>query len=177
MEHDAGRTAAAQPPRRGREHRHPDARRAFRPWRSRPRRRHGSLDVRADFRGNRPRRFRTGRQAGAELEGSTAAAQRSAETFAGEMVRAFVERSAISARALPDRTARRLRPLVALQRARGGDADPRRERWQGLGHKRAQAVHFKRLRRGALCRLCTPTRRSGCCRGHPRSSYRARRQV
>ena len=77
-------------------------------------------------RGDRARRFRACRQAGAELEGLGAAAQSRAAPSAGEMVQAAARRPAIPARPLPDRAARRLRPVAALQRAGSRDADAAR---------------------------------------------------
>ena len=47
--------------------------------------------------------------------------------------------------ALPDRAARRLRPLAALRRAGSGDADQGRQ-GQRVGDQRPQAVHQQRLR-------------------------------
>ena len=82
-------------------------------------------DLRPHLRGDRARRFRAGRQAGAELEGLGAAAQSGAAPPAGEMVQAPDGGPAIPAGALPDRAARRLRPLAPLQRAGSRHADPR----------------------------------------------------
>ena len=71
--------------------------------------------------------------------------------------------------ALPDRAARRLRPLAALQRAGSGDADQGGEGRRRLGDQRPQAVHLQRLRRlRSTSSMPTPTPRSACCRA-PRS--------
>ena len=60
----------------------------------------------------------------------------------------------VPARPLPDRAARRVRPLAALQRAGSGDAHHARcKRTARLGDQRPQAVHQQRLRRRALRRL------------------------
>ena len=93
------------------------------------------------------------RQAGADLEGLGAAAQRRAAPPAGTVVPAHREGPAVPARALPHRAARGLRPLAALQRARGGDADARGAEGRRVGDQRAQAVHQQRLRREPLRRL------------------------
>ena len=69
-------------------------------------------------RGDRARRLRAVRQAGADLEGLGAVAQPRAAAPAGALVPAHRRGSAVPAGALPDRAARRLRPLAALQRAR-----------------------------------------------------------
>ena len=65
----------------------------------------------------------------------------------------LVAEPAIPDGALPDRAARRLRPLAALQRAGSGDADQGGENQWRLGDQRPQAVHLQRLRRHALRRL------------------------
>ena len=101
-------------------------------------------------RGNRARRFRPLRQAGADLEGFGAAAQPRAAAPAGALVPAHRRGPAVPAGALPDRAARRLRPVAALQRAGSRDADPRREEQRRVDHQRPQAVHLQRLRRRAL---------------------------
>ena len=153
MVDDAGGPAAAGNPRRRREGRHPHARRAggIRRHRARPRQR--GADLRADRRGDRARRFRPRRQAGAELEGVGAAAQPGAAPSAGALVPAHCRRPAIPAGPLPDRAARRLRPLAALQRAGSRDADPRGEAERRMGHQRPQAIHLQRLRRRPVCGL------------------------
>ena len=152
-EMNAGRPAARIDPRRRGQDRHPHARRAGGIRRRRARAGQRGADLRADRRGDRARRFRPCRQAGAELEGRGAAAQPRAAPPAGEMVQAPRRGPAIPARALPDRAARRLRPLAALQRAGSRDADARREGRQRLGDQRPQAVHLERLRRRPLRRL------------------------
>ena len=93
------------------------------------------------------------RQAGADLEGLGAAAQPRAAPPAGALVPAPRRGPAVPARALPDRAARRLRPLAALQRAGSGDADPRGAEGRRVGDQRPQAVHHQRLRRRPLRRL------------------------
>jgi hypothetical protein len=94
---------------------------------------------------------------------------RAARPASATMVQAAARRSAVPAGPLPDRAARRLGPLAALQRARGGDAAPARcARRRPLGAERAQAVHLERLRREALRRLCQH-------RPHPRHARTARR--
>ena len=110
-------------------------------------RRTRSQDFRARGRGDRARRFRFGRQAGAELEGLGAAAPVGAEASAREVVQASARGPAIPAGALPDRAARRIRPLAALQRAGSRDANQGREGGRRLGHQRPQAIHLQRLRR------------------------------
>ena len=66
----------------------------------------------------------------------------------------LTERPAVPARPLPDRAARRLRPLAALQRAGSRDADPRGQAERRVDHQRPQAVHLQRLRRRSLRGLC-----------------------
>ena len=150
----SGGPPAAAYPRRGREDRHPHPRRAGRIRRRRIGEGHRGEDLRAHRRGDRARQFRARRQAGAELEGVGAAAPVRAQASAGEMVSRAGEEPAISDGALPDRAARRLRPLAALQRAGSGDADQGREDQRRLGHQRPQAVHLQWLRRQPLCGLC-----------------------
>ena len=140
-------------PRRRRQDRHPHPRRAGGVRRRRARSGQRGADLRADRGGDRARRLRPRRQAGAELEGLGAAAQPRAAPPAGEMVPAAGRGPAVPARALPDRAARRLRPLAALQRAGSRDADARREGRRQVGDQRPQAVHLERLRRRALRRL------------------------
>ena len=97
------------------------------------------------------------------------------QAFAGEMVQAAGRRAAISDGALPDRAARRLRPLAALQRAGSRDADQGGEGQRRLGDQRPQAVHLQRLRRqSSTWSTPTPIRRSACCRARRRSWCRAR---
>ena len=122
-------------------------------------------------RGDRARRFRARRQAGAELEGLGAAAQPRAAASAGEVVQAPGRRPAVPAGALPDRAARRLRPLAALQRAGSRDADPRRQGRRRLGHQRPQAVHLQRLRRRPLRRLCQHQPEGRHAAGHVERSW------
>ena len=143
----AGRPAAAADARRGREDRHPHARRAGAVWRRRAGEGHRGQDLRPRRRGGRARRLRPRRQAGAELEGLGAAAPVRAQAPAGEVVQAAARGAAIPAGALPDRAARRVGPLAALQRAGSGDAHQGREGGRRLGHQRPQAVHLQRLRR------------------------------
>ena len=153
MGDDTGGPAAARDSRGCRDDRRPHARRAGGVRRPRARSQDRGADLRADLRGDRARRFRARRQAGAELEGLGAAAQSRAAPSAGEMVQAAARRPAVPARALPDRAARRLRPVAAVQRAGSRDADQGGARERRLGDQRAQAVHLQRLRRRALCRL------------------------
>ena len=75
------------------------------------------------------------------------------QASAGKMVQAPGRGAAIPDGALPDRAARRLRPLAALQRAGSGDADQGGEDERRLGDQRPQAVHLQRLRRLPLRRL------------------------
>ena len=146
----AGGPAADPHPGRGREDRHPHPRRAGAVRRRRTREGHGSENFRPGRRGNRARRFRPRRQDGAELESVGAAAPVCAQAFAGKMVQAAGGGAAIFDGALPDRAARRLRPLAALQRAGSGDADQGRQSGRRLGDQRPQAVHLQRLRRQPL---------------------------
>ena len=76
------------------------------------------------------------------------------------------QRAAIPDGALPDRAARRIRPLAALQRAGSRDADEGREGRRRLGDQRSQAVHLERLRREPLCRLCEHQPESRHAAGH-----------
>ena len=162
-------------PGRRREDRHPHAGRAGRIRRRRAREGHRGAHLRAGRRGNRARRFRSRRQAGAELESLGAAAPVRAQAFAGEMVQAAGRGAAIPDGALPDRAARRLRPLAALQRAGSGDADQGGQDRRRLGDQRPQAVHLQRLRRHASTSSTpTPIRKSACCRARRRSWCRAR---
>ena len=144
--HESGCPAAAGDPRGSRPDRHSHARGAGGVRRGRARCGERGADLRADLRGDRARRFRSRRQAGAELEGVGAAAQPGAAPPAEAMVRAPGRGPAVPAGALPHRAARRLRPLAALQRAGGGHADARRQEERRLGDQRAQAVHLQRLR-------------------------------
>ena len=150
MEHDSGGSAATVDPRGRREGRHPHPRRAGGIRRHRTRQGCRGCDLRAHRRGDRARRFRTLRQAGAELEGVGAAAQSCAASSAGTVVQAADRGSAIPAGALPDRAARRLRSLAPVQRAGGRDADPCGQTRRRVGDQRAQAVHLQRLRRRPL---------------------------
>ena len=131
--HAAGGAAAAGNPRRRAEGRHPHARRAGGVRRRRAREGDRDPDLRHHRRGDRARRFRPLRQAGADLEGLGAAAQPRAAPPAGALVPAHRRGPAIPAGALPDRAARRLRPLAPLQRAGSVDADARREAGQASG--------------------------------------------
>ena len=88
MVDDAGRPAAAGNPRGRRESRRPHPRRAGGIRRHGDRPSNRSADLRADFGGDRARRFRARRQAGAELESLGAAAQPRAAAPAGKMVQA-----------------------------------------------------------------------------------------
>ena len=114
------------------------------------------------------------RQAGAELESVGAAAQSGAAAPAGEMVQAADRRPAIPAGALPDRAARRFRPLAALQRAGSRDADARGEAERRMGHQRPQAVHLQRLRRRPVRGLCQHQSASRHDAGHVELSGAAR---
>ena len=154
MVDDAGGPAAAGNPARRREGRHPHTRRARRVRRHRARPGERGADLCADRRRNRTRRFRPCRQAGAELESVGAVAQPGAAALAGKMVQAADGRAAIPARPLPDRTARRLRPLAALQRAGSRDADPRGAAERRMGDQWPQAIHFQWLRRRPVRGLC-----------------------
>ena len=132
---------------------------------------HRGADLRDHRRGDRARRFRALRQAGAELEGLGAAAQPGAAPPAGEMVHAPRRGSAVPARALPHRAARRLRPLAALQRAGSRDADPRGQEERRMGHQRPQAVHLERLRRRPLRGLCQHQSEGRHAAGHVVASW------
>ena len=174
--HDAGRAPAAGNPRRRRQDRHPHARRAGGVRRHRARQGDRGADLRDHRRGDRARRFGPRRQAGADLEGLGAAAQPRAAPPAGALVPAHRRGPAVPARALPDRAARRLRPLAALQRAGSRDADPRRQAGRRVGDQRPQAVHLATATTPASTwSTPTPIRRSACCRARRASWCRATR--
>ena len=114
------------------------------------------------------------RQAGAELEGLGAAAQSRAPASAGEMVHAPRRRPAVPDGALPDRAARRLRPLAALQRAGSGDADARPSRRTAAGSSTAASSSSPTAMTPAfMSSTPTPTRKSACCRARRRFWCRA----
>ena len=167
MDHEAGRPAAARDPRAGRT-RSASARSACRrssaARRSIPKTEVQTFAMISEeiSRGD----CRLVRQARADLESVRAAAQRRAAPPPGEMVPAHRRRSELPARALPDRAARRLRPLAAVRRARSDDAHARRDERRQVGDQRPQAVHQQRLRREALRRVCHDEAGRGHDQGH-----------
>ena len=111
-------------------------------------------DLRAHRRGDRARQFGPLRQAGANLEGFGAAAQPRAAPSPGALVPAHRRGPAVPARALPDRAARRVRPLAALQRAGSRHADPRGE---GRQFSRSRFARQPTARRSGASKRRTPS--------------------
>ena len=95
----------------------------------------------------------------------------------GALVQAPGRRSAIPAGALPDRAARRLGPLAALQRARSRDADPRGEARATNGSSMA-ANNSSPTAMTPACTssMPTPTPGSACCRARQAFWCRATRR-
>ena len=168
--------AAARHPERCRRDRYPHARRTRGVRRHRARQGDRDCHVRAHRRGDRTRRLRARRQAGAELEGVGATAQPRAKAPAGEMVQAAGRRPPVPARALPDRAAWGLRPLAAIRRAGSRDADKGGAHRGRLGDQRPQAVHLQRLRRQPLRGLCELHARHRHEQGHVELPGSARHQ-
>ena len=125
--------------------------------------------------GDRARRFRPRRQDGAELESLGAAAPVRAQAFAGKVVQAAGRRAAVPDGALPDRAARRLRPLAALQRAGSGHADQGGQDRTAAGSSTAASSSSPTATTPASTSSTpTPIRKSACCRERHRSWCRAR---
>jgi len=145
--------AARRTPRRGGPHR------AARPGRPGAVRRRGAgpghrgADVLDHRHRDRPGRLRAGRQARPELEDLGPAALARAAGPAGHLVPPLHGRPAVPDGPLPDRTPGCLRPLAALQRARGEHGHHGRPRGRPLDHRRPQAVHQQRLRRQPVRRV------------------------